>query len=320
MSLPFVQVGGRNPELLVTAINLAWNTPGERPGTNFQKIAYVDGQSQGVFAEYPMRAASVKETEKGDTEPRDFNDAFVVSVNCKAGRIDGPSELLPIDPTRDMYGLLKDAAPDIIAQGDKIWDRRLAKKINENGVCYDGRPFFDTAHSSNKARPGAPPYTNDLINTDLDEAGLVEALQQMMLIPGFDETPINADLGIPIILVPTWELKLKADKLINAGLIAKVLGTSAASESTQLVGVATTVLMPELVDPNIPESRKRWYLLNVRSNRRRAFIVRNPVKPVFHLTGPTDHVAVERNARAAFYWASGGAGYGLPQLAIRATL
>ena len=145
----------------------------------------------------------------------------------------------------------------------------------------------------------------------------MDAWTAMQQIPGFDKTLINADMGTPTILCPTLPVKLAFDKLINEGIIAKNVGTGGASETTQLVGAAKTVLMPELIDAADPSTFRKWYLLNTSHTGRGAFIVRDPIKPRFVVTGEKDHTAVQYNARAIYYWASAGFGYAMPQLAIR---
>ena len=307
----------RNVEQLITKINLQMNAPDRRPKTVYQDIAYVDSSADAEIVSYPMNVQYIAEKVKGDTEPRDFNDAEIMSFECRTDRIDGPATLISIDPTRNQFGLLKNQAPSMIAQADKLYDRRLAKKINENGKCYDGRNFFDTAHPYNPGVKGAVlTYSND-ITAKTDEQGLMDAWTAMQQIPGFDKTLINADLGTPTILCPTLPVKLAFDKLINEGIIAKNVGTGGASETTQLVGAAKTVLMPELIDAADPSTFRKWYLLNTSHTGRGAFIVRDPIKPRFVVTGENDHTAVQYNARAIYYWASAGFGYAMPQLAIR---
>lgn len=321
MAFGFTSVGGKNPDVLITSINQQLNTASPKETLTYREIAYADSGSSGVFAQYPMRVTSVKERKMGPVQDRNFNDAEVISVSVQAGRIDGPADLFPIDPLYDLYGLLVGQSYDMVRQAFKIWDRDLATTINSNlpnVSSYDNLPFFGT-HSANPGKIGAATFSNDIVAT-ADEAGFVAAWQTMQTIPGFDDTLINADMGVPIILCPNLTIKLAFDKIVNEGLIVKQVAGAAASETTQLVGAAKTILMPELVDPTNPLTNRRWYMLNTRHSMRRAFIVRDFTKPQFKLTGPNDVFAHTKNARALYYTATGGSGYGLPQLAVRCTI
>lgn len=323
MASAFINFGGKNPDVLITSINQQLNTAAPKEGLTYKEIAHVDSSSPGVFAEYVMRVCSVKERLMGPTQERNFTDVETCSVVVKASRIDGPAELYPLDDLFDLYGVLKDQSYDMIRQSQKIWDRLLAQAINDNGASFDYKSYYDNSpffgvHSTNPGRIGAPTFNND-IAAPSDETGFLLAWKTMQAFVGFDGTYINADMGTPIILCPTVEVKLAFDKLINEGIIAKQVAGAAASETTQLVGWARTVLMPELVDASNPITLKRWYLLNTRHSTRRAFIVRTYKQPKFILTGPGDSFAHRNSARALYYEATGGAGFGLPQLAVRCT-
>ena len=320
MGKPFAQAGGQNPDLLITTINQAWNKAGVPEGVLYPEVCYV-ANGGGVIEEYPMHVAAVSEKDVDDTAERDFSTAYVIDVTSRSKRIDGPATLLPLSESRDPYGILEGAAPSIIRRGDRMWDRRLAKVMNANPVCYDGKAIYATDHPVNPSVAGSGTYSNDLSNTDLDEAGLTAAFQALLDIPGADGNRYNADLGVPTIVVPTEQLALKARKLLNEGLIAKVFGanTAAASESTQLVGRAAVQLLPELNDPAVNSSNKRWYVIRNNAKPAAGWIVRITRRPQMMLTKPTDHLAVSRNALALFYWAEGGVDPGLPQVQVRCT-
>jgi hypothetical protein len=325
MAGSFVDVGNsKNPQLLITKINTMLNNAPPSVPTTYDKVALVDSSGMAEILVYPMRVSVALEEQKGPTEQRNFSTAEVISISCQARRVEPPGTLIPVGPIYDTYGLLRMRAPDEVKQALKIWDRALAKLINAGGVfdsnypTYDGQAFFGT-HSSNPGKLGAATYSNDIV-ASTDEAGFLAAWQNMQLIPGYDGTLINVDMGKPLILVPTAAMKVAFDKLINEGLIAKQLAGAAASENTRLDGWAETVLMPELVNPLDPLSTKRWYLINRNDNSRRAFIVRNPVKPQFRITTENDVYAHTNDALALYYKTYGGVNYGLPHLVTRCTL
>lgn len=317
MGKPFSQAGGRNPELLITTINQAWNKAAAKQSTIYQEIAFVS-EGGGVYEEFPMHTAAQSEKEVADDAERDFSTPYVIVVGCESKRIDGPPVMLPIDDSRDPYDSLASAAPTIIRQGDRMWDRRLAAKINANPTCYDLKAMYATDHPVNPSVAGSGTYSND-INAEMDEDGLTAALQQLMDIKGADGNRLNVDLGIPLIVVPTVQLEIKARKLINGGLVAKVFGanTAAASETSQLEGRCEIRVLSELNDSNVVNSNKRWYLNRVNAAPAKPWIVRITKRPQLKLTGDQDFLAHTRNARGLYYWASGGAAPGLPQLSVR---
>ncbi len=317
MGKPFSQAGGRNPELLITTINQAWNKAGNKQSTVYQEIAFV-GEGGGVYEEFPMHLAAQSEKEVADDAERDFNEPYVISVGCESKRIDGPATLLPIDDSRDPYDVLASAAPTIIRQGDRMWDRRLAARINANPACYDGKAMYATDHPVNPSVAGSGTYSND-ISAELDEDGLVAALQQLMDIKGADGNRLNVDLGIPLIVVPTKQLEIKARKLIDGGLIARVFGanTAAAAETSHLEGMAEVRVLAELNDATVANSNKRWYVNRVNATPAKPWIVRITKRPQLKMTSDQDFLAHTKNRRAVYYWASGGAAPGLPQLSVR---
>lgn len=317
MSGAFTNVG-RNPEVLITLINQQFNTAPPQVETKFEKVAFVDSVTMSEKAKYPMKVATAKEVAKGPTERRDFNEAEIVSFECTAERIEAPGELIPLGPIYDAYGLLEGFASDLLNQALKIWDRRLASLINTNGTAYDGLSFFNSAHPTNLADKKKVTFSNDL-NAAPDEAGFLAAFKAMQQIPGYDGTLMNVDMGRPIVLVPSMDIKIAFDKLLNEGLVARQVAGAAASENTRLVDAAEVVMMPELINSADAASYRRWYMINRQHNSRRAFIVRNPVKPQFIITGPNDSYAHSNDARVLYYKTFGGAGYAMPQLAIRCT-
>lgn len=317
MSSAFTNIG-RNPEVLITLINQQLNTAPPQVETKYDKVSWVDSTSMSEIAKYPMRVSTQKERNMGPTERRDFNDAEVVSFECSAGRVEPPGEIIPLGPIFDAYGLLEGFASDLLNQALKIWDRKLADKINENGLCYDGQRFFSTSHSSNPGKIGAATFSNDITATP-DEAGFLAAWQQMQLIPGYDGTLINSEMGRPIVLVPNMVMRIAFEKLFKDGLVAKQVAGAAASENTRLVDAAEVVMMPELFNAADVASSRRWYLINRQHSARRGFIVRNPVKPQFTITGPQDSFSHTNDARVLYYKTYGGVGYAMPQLVIRCT-
>jgi len=317
-------VVGRDPGILINQINLNMNQELAKLNPAYEKIAFVDRTSgkTGEVEYYPMQVSSTAEVDRGPTEERQFSDAEVIELECKANRVEQKNGvLIPMGPEYDPYGLIEQKAPDLIRQISKIWDRRLASLIRANKVAYDGAPFFGD-HSSNKAKLGASLFNNDLKGISTTEAGIQYALDYFTHIPGFDGTFINDSMGTPLFLCPTLETKIPLDKLFHEGLIAEQVASAAASSNTRMVGLGQTLWMPELYDPTDPSSKNSFYIINMNYGDRAAFIVRNPVTPQILMSSgdSNDYFYMTRNARAITYVTHGGVGYGLPQLCLRCSL
>lgn len=315
------QIGNTNLDQLITAINLGFNKKNENEIEIYPRISLVDTTKTAEIAQYPMQVVSVKEKKKGFIEDRDWSLPEIVNFIVKADRWDGANYMWSIkDEIIDPYGVLKEMGPNLLSSSKRFWDRMLANVINANGLCYDGLSFFNTAHPVNKAKPELGTYSND-INADLDEAGIVSALDQLATMPDFNGNFMNTSLGTPLLVVSTKQQYLKAAKFINSGLIAKVVITNvaAASESTQLVGMAEIVHFQELNDAAVQNSNKRWYLIRNNGMPQAAFITRKMSSPALEYLGPNSVLAQLKMAQGLSVFAFGGIGYGLPQFIVRCT-
>lgn len=316
---------GKNVEFLISSLNRKLNTTLPTIKTNYQEIAMVDREGQALTEYYPMEVSASREIDRGPTEDRQFSSAEVMNFTCDATRIDPENgKLIPVGDLYDPYKIVQQQAPDSIRQVSKIWDRRLARLINNNGLAYDGVPFWGT-HSSNPGKVGAATFTNDIAVSGTDETSVKTIIDTMMQIPGYDGTLINEDLEMPIFLCPNMQIKIGLDKLFNAGLIAEQVVGGAASSNTRLMGWGQTVLMPELIAEAKPgadraAAAKRFYVINNKYGNRRAFILRVLREPQFYISSGSDHFFHTKNARVFYYLAYGGANYALPQLALRCTL
>lgn len=312
-------VTGKNPDFLITQLNQQLNQQVPTGDTVYQDISLLDTTSTAEFMTYPMQVSSTSEVHRGPTEARKFGDAQVISLQCKVGRIDqGNGVTISISKAFDPYEIVQQYSGDLLRQMKKMWDRELAKTILKNDKAYDGQPFFGT-HPINPNVVGTGTFIND-INADTTEAGVSGALDYFISgIRQWDGTRINNDMGVPIFLCPTLSVKIALDKLFNEGLIAQPVAGAAASSNTRLVGYGRTVHMSELDDPTDPLAKRRYYIINNAYGMRRAFITRIAEQPQLIMTGPMDWLAHTNDARAFYYRAIGGTGYGLPQLALRCT-
>jgi hypothetical protein len=315
------QVGFGSADQLITVINTALS---QKPPESvlYPRISWVNNSAPGVKAIFPLMLATEKEKVKGWTEARDWTDPYILKLAVEEARIDLEHVKWSIEEdVIDPYGVLKSSSNMLVNAAIRMWDRQLAQLINANGLCYDGVSFFNTAHPVQVGNAALGTYTNDLANNDLDEAGLTAALQALNDIKGANGNLYHANLGTPLLVVPNWQLELKARKLLNAGLIGKVViaATSAASESTQLVGAADLVKLEELNDLSVNNANKRWYLMRTNVMPHGPFITRIARQPRYDYSGKGGVLDVMYAAQGYYGSAYGGVGYGLPQTIVRST-
>jgi hypothetical protein len=308
-------IGQVSPELLVTTINQQLNQASPTQTTIYQDISVV-ADAPGEQEVFPMNLAAYAEVRGAWNEERDFSDTFTLELNCGVSPIKARGWKWNTIP--DAYNTLRNPE-DIVIRLMKTWDRQLAALINANTNCYDGTAMFNGTHPVNATVPGAGTYANDFLNQDLDEAGLTNAMDNLLSIKGLDGNRLNADLGTPMILVPTIGLLNKARHLINPGMIPVPVGIGGASTTTQLEGMATVRLMPELLDPNIPNSNKRWYLVRTNYGANKPLITRIALRPNLKWFGAGSGVDFKygNGVVACGIDCVGGVNYGLPQLIIR---
>lgn len=308
-------IGVGSPELLVTNINQQLNQASPTQTTVYQDISVV-ADAPGEQEVFPMNLSAYAEVEGAWNEKRDFSDTFVLELGCNVRPIKARGWKWNSIP--DAYNTLRNPE-DIVIRLMKTWDRQLAKLINSNTACYDGVTMFNTAHPVNATVPGAGLYSNSFVNQDLDEAGLTNAMDALLSIPGLDGNRLNADLGTPMIIVPTIQMLNKARHLINPGMIPVPVGVAGASTTTQLEGMATVKLMPELNDPMVAGSNKTWYLVRTNYGVNKPLITRIAMRPNLKWFGAGSAIDFEygNGVVACGVDCVGGTANGLPQLIIK---
>lgn len=309
---------GRNPEILVTAINTQFNNEKSKFPTVYQKIALVDTSTPGPLAKYPMRVTSSGESAAEPMETRKISTAELIMLECYVKEYRSPIEMVPAADFYDPYSVLEGRSKQLVRQAYKIPDRVLATAINENGFSFESKNgvnynFFGT-HPVNPAFPSYSTYTND-INAPVSEAGFLAAYDQMQTLKGFDNQDMNQDMEKLIVLVDNIKDYIKFAKYFNEGLVATQIPGGAASENTRLVGMAEIILMPELRSKTAPG--KYWYLINVSDMTSFPLILRQTQQPNFKFIAKGDYLDHERGAMGMYYDTFIGAGYGLPQRMIR---
>jgi len=319
MANPAGIISTQDLEVVFTKVSTALTQLQFDYSTVAEKIAWFNTDAKGKFVKFPFSPVSNAPKDWAEGKDRDFNEAQAFQIEVENKRIAPADELEYMSTlSYDTYGMLSGKLAAIVARAKKLYDIRLAAKIaaGQTDLGYDGVSFFNTAHPVNPVNAALGTYSNLLVNTALDEAGVIAGLDKLNLVKGWDGELLCID-GVDTVIVPNQALKVKAMKLANQEIIATVFGanTAAAGVGNELRGAFNVIMFPELnaYDP------KAWYIVRSGSQIQRPFIVSVAQAPVFHYSGldPNDWVRVVKGAVSYGWDAQMGTGFGLPQLAVK---
>lgn len=225
------------------------------------------------------------------------------------------------------YGVARDAIEDdagtLAIYNDQFADLgRNAKKHpddlmatalanGQNNACFDGQPFFSTAHPVNPVDPSGPlgTYSNYSSSGMPLTAANYEAVRATMM--GY-KTSGGIPLGIrPNILLVPPTLEMQAKRIVVSQSVATAAGTAA--EDNMLAGTATIIVAEELQSaPNT------WYLLSTnRGMKPLIYQLRKPAEFTM-LVNLTDPNVFESDEFLFGAYIRDNAGYTLPFLAYKA--
>lgn len=225
------------------------------------------------------------------------------------------------DLNEDTYEVLAGKGQKIVSRSRGMWRRMLARWLatSKTTLSYDKVPFYSTSHPVNPARPGFGPnngvYSNYLQNCQLNKAGLIRALQQLLFIPGWDGELLNADDSKLIVTVGSVQQEINAKELLRSAQIAVPVGANAAvAVQNQLVDRAEVRLFKEM-GRYLPGA---WTLSNVSDPVNRPYAISKAREPEFHYSGlqANEEIRRRRGAISIGWDANGGVGPGLPQLSV----
>ena len=112
----------------------------------------------------------------------------------------------------DRLGIVKPRIQDLAYAGRFHYDKLIIDLIKNNGVCYDGKNFFDEHIIEDPDGNQVSKFTNISTNS-LSEDNLYEAMKTMRNITNTNGDPINVN---PNIILVASNLEKTADKLIKA--------------------------------------------------------------------------------------------------------
>lgn len=285
-----------------------------------QQISYMKLDSKGEQVKLPFSPVSNAEKEWKFGDPRKATKPEIFEVEFAHKRYAPDDELVFLDTLNgDVFGILQDKMPNVIARAIGIMDRRLAAVMNDNTpTSYDQRPFFDTAHPVNPNKPKGDVFSNVLTATKLDEPGLIQAFDLLNTVKGWDGRLLNL-IGRRVVVVPNERLEVAARHVLQpGGIIAQPIGANAgAGITTALSNKAEIIPFYELnqYDP------KSWYVLNIIDTVMRPFITSVVRPPEFHYAGtdPNEAVRVSHGAVQYGWDCYLECGTALPHLAVKVT-
>lgn len=328
MATPNGIISTQDLEVLFTSVNTAFNQIKFDETTVVDKISYVNMGASGKTFKTAFSPPASKEKKVQDGAPRVFASPLVYDCVVEHGILSPENVLYPAANLKyDQYGVLQGGVSGMASRAKRLWDRQMADLILNNPVSFDGKSLFATDHPVNPNDAALGTYSNDLAATDLTQTGLSAALNALKQVRWMDGNIMNAMDNNLVIVVPTYDLFVKARLQVFGTLIPFVYGnnSAAAGASNPFMGMKGMVsdvhLLPELVDVSVANSDKRWYIFNASDPVVRPLITSVVDQPVFNYGGldPNDWVRQQFRAITYGYDANGGVGVGLPQLAVRCT-
>jgi phage major head subunit gpT-like protein len=201
-----------------------------------------------------------------------------------------------------------------------LWPGDMLTTIMQNGaaaasLCYDGQPFFSTAHPVNIDGTVAGTYSNySASGLALNSANYNTARAAMAAFNGADGKPLGI---LPNLLVVPPQLEQAGRQILNADFTAPAtaFGQNAASvmQTNTLKGSADLLVVPQLANEGTA-----WYLL-VTGLPIKPFVFQRRKSPEFtQYTDPSSSDVFKRRKYVYGCDARGAAGYTLPYLAYRA--
>lgn len=315
---------------LFTSVETAWNSIDFTRSAKAEKLSYFRTGSRGAQVSLAFSNLSSAPVELLLGADRQFADPEIFKVTVEHKQIvpKKSMQIYDFQVKSDLYNLIdmQNDANLVIKGARDIWDNELATVINANPLSFDSVSLFNTAHPANPLDIALGTYSNDLPNTDLDESGLAAAMGALETAPYFDGQLDAERVRKVVILVPTYNLYMKALKLVGlpVGSLVPTPGTAANTSVAATSPFASTdmqfevVFLPQLATN--ATTRKQWYVLNVTGNARG--IVTSIVQPpVLDIEGPgtSSHIYMLKLAWRFSWHAIGGVAAGLPREIVRAT-
>jgi hypothetical protein len=219
------------------------------------------------------------------------------------------------------FRLLQDRSDQMLNHSTLVWRSHVASVIHEPGNSYDGLPFWSASHLVNPQRVGLGVQSNILPATNLDRNGVIAAIQRLIGMKNHAGELLNSD-PVPLIVVPTFDMEVRAREAINNATVPVAVGANAAvgienqlKLAMEKMGMAQVERYPELASL----STKRWYVFDLSDPYDRAFYLSKVRNATFGYDGlSANDEARKRRYRVEFWWdAYGGCAPGRHQRSVR---
>lgn len=219
-----------------------------------------------------------------------------ISIQCKRSRFTTKTELLhKTSLTTVNLDIIQNKLNSSAARAKDFYNSILADLISENGLCYDGKPFFYDQHPVNPINAELGTYTNLINDISLDDEGLTYALDTLRAIKNWDGQPMNLTSDEIIVIVSNKKQEAVAKKLDDK---------------------VKVVYLPWL-EYKAPGT---WYVMRNNEAEKPFLVSSNGVHPcyVFPTSEDSDYFRINTGATAGFDWeAEVITAYLLPQVIVK---
>lgn len=263
--------------------------------TSYRTISTVIENVKSITVSYAWLGATPKMREwVGDRVLKDLT-AFGYSISKKDW--ESTIEVDRDDIEYDQLGTVKPRIEMMAYESETHYDEMLYAMIEDNGVCYDGKPFFDATHNI-----GGVDFSN-LGDKVLNQANFLIARTQMRGLVNEEGKSLKIK---PNLLIVPPELEGMAIKILKAD---KIDG----GDTNITKDMAEYIVVDDLTDATA------WYLTDV-SKPIKPFIIQKNKAPKFvAMDSDTDENAFMRKKYRYGVDSQDNAGFGLWQLAYKST-
>lgn len=315
-------VSSQDLSRLVDGVNTALAALGTDNTSVAERIAFVDdgsktdgnllGEVQGIIdngdgtsgevVRYPFSPVSNAPDEWIFGQGRGEVDEVLHYVQVVRQRYAPPDTRLYFD-TQDVWGILQNKIAEILDRAGLLYDWLLARKINANNVCFDGKTYFATDHLADPNDASKGVNTNDISIAALDETGFSEALDAFAAIKWFDGKNRGQGRKKPYVLVPNKKLEMKVRQLVFGSLIPVAGASNDVGGSSPFSGLVEDVIyFPHLLTESPGANAAKYiYIVSPGTPVKAGFIVSPKRRPLFHISGIDPSEEIRRKFGAIAY-------------------
>ncbi len=201
----------------------------------------------------------------------------------------------------DTDGAISDAQQKALSLGEEYGyheDRLLAETLEAGWSvdCYDGQPYFDTAHPIDIDDSASAVQSNKMTGSALSMATFETAVERFHGFKRENGLPLAPPTKLLLVGPPALRSKMKhicESEYLTSAVAWGLAGTSGMTQNTEK-GTATFQVNPYLT------STTKWYLFNVGMRIRAVGLQRRQAPRLVRKDQPTDDNVVERNALGYF--------------------